>query len=76
MLKEAVNDSITIVSARDWKKIYGDISDINYIEDNRISIDYSDEYVDFDNIVWDWNSVPHVVVENLSVDTANKRVSG
>lgn len=76
VLKEGVNDSITIVSVKDWKKIYGDESDINFIDDNNISIDYSDEYVDVDNIVWEWNSIPYVTVEDLKVDTTNKTITG
>lgn len=75
VLKEGVNDSITIVSAKDWKKIYGNLNDINYIEDNKISIDYSDEYIDYDNIVWEWDSVPRVNIYGISVDTNNKSVT-
>lgn len=75
VLREGVNDSITIVSAKDWKKIYGDLNDINYIEDNKISIDYSDEYIDYDNIVWEWDSVPRVNIYDISVDTTNKSVT-
>lgn len=75
VLKEGVNDSITIVSAKDWKKIYGESNDINYIEDNKISIDYSDEYIDYDSIVWDWNAVPYVDIYNIKVDTNNKIVT-
>lgn len=75
VLKEGVNDSITIVSARDWKKIYGDSDEINYINDNKISVDYSDEYIDYDNIVWDWNAVPFVDIYDIDVDVANQNVS-
>jgi hypothetical protein len=74
VLKEGVNDSITIVSAKDWKKIYGDSDGINYIEDNKISIDYSDEYIDYDNIVWDWNAVPYVDIYDMNVDKTNQLI--
>lgn len=75
VLKEGVNDSITIVSAKDWKKIYGDSNEINYINDNKISVDYSDEYIDYDKIVWDWNAVPYVELYNIDVDKSNKIIS-
>ena len=76
VMKEGVNDSITIVSTKDWKKIYGDVQDIAYIQDNRISIDYSDEYVNIDNIVWDWASVPYVIIDSLIPDSNNNTITG
>ena len=76
VMREGVNDSITIVSTKDWKKIYGDVQDIAYIQDNHISIDYSDEYVNVDNIVWDWASVPYVIIDSLTPNSNNKTITG
>lgn len=40
------------------------------------SIDYSDEYIDYDSIVWEWDSIPYVDIYGINVDTNNKTVSG
>lgn len=60
VLKEHKDDTIIITSTRDWKKIYGNSSQIVTIKDDNISTNFSDQFVNEDSIVWDWKSVPEV----------------
>lgn len=60
VLKQNSNDNVLIVSVNDWKKMYGNQNEKVYIIDDAVSMDFSDEFVNEDSIVWDWAAVPEV----------------
>ena len=59
ILKNNKENNMVVISVRDWKKIYGD-DEIIYINDDNVSIDYSDEYISEESVVWDWDSLPSI----------------
>lgn len=61
VLKNTNDESMMVVGVKNWKKIYGE-DDIVYIEDDFISKDYADEYVNEDSLVWDWDAVPQIAL--------------
>lgn len=65
VLKNQKDNGLVVIAVKDWQKIYGD-DEVVYIEDNFVSKDYADEFVNEENIIWDWNDVPKIV---LSVET-------
>lgn len=60
VLKQNSNDNVLIVSVNDWKKMYGNQNEKVYVIDSAVSMDFSDEFVNEDSIVWDWAAVPEV----------------
>lgn len=59
-LKQNQSDSMFIVNTLDWRQIYGD--DEKMIIEESVSQDFADEFVNEDQIVWDWKSVPEVTL--------------
>lgn len=62
-LKQASTDSMIVVMTKDWKSIYGE-DEVEIIDKKKVAKDFSDDFADIDNMVWDWKSVPTV---NLTV---------
>lgn len=60
VLKENNTDSVTIVQSRDWKRKSLSTEDVVYVTDTTISTDYSNEFVNEDAIIWDWDSLPYI----------------
>lgn len=74
VLKENKDNTIVIASTKDWRKIYGNDSQVVRVSDTTISSNYSDEFVNEDSIIWDWKSVPQVslsVEQKTNVSTGN-----
>lgn len=72
VLKNEKDNGLVVISVRDWQKIYGD-DEIVYIEDSFVSKDYADEFVNEENIIWDWNDVPKIVL-TVETKTENGKV--
>lgn len=66
VVKNNNTNALMVVAVKDWKKIYGN-DEIVYISDDDISIDYSDEFVNEESIIWDWDSVPTIALKGVSV---------
>jgi hypothetical protein len=71
VLKNNKENNMVVISVRDWKKIYGD-DEIIYINDDNVSIDYSDEYISEESVVWDWDSLPSI---SLRGEVKTKKIS-
>lgn len=61
VIKNKNDESLMIVGVKNWKKIYGE-DDIVYIEDDNVSKDYADQFVNEDSMVWDWDAVPQIAL--------------
>lgn len=61
VIKNKNDDSMMIVGVKNWKKIYGE-DDIVYIDDDNVSKDYADQFVNEDSMVWDWDAVPQIAL--------------
>lgn len=72
VLKNEKDNGLVVIAVKDWQKIYGD-DEVVYIEDNFVSKDYADEFVNEETIIWDWNDVPKVVL-NVKTVTENGKV--
>lgn len=59
-LKQKSTDSLFVVKSKDWRSIYGD-EETEIIEES-VSEIFSDEFVNKENITWDWKSVPVVTL--------------
>jgi len=66
VVKNNNTNALMVVAVKDWKKIYGN-DEIVYISDDDISIDYSDEFVNEESIIWDWDSVPTIALKGVTV---------
>jgi hypothetical protein len=55
VVKEGVGNSLTVIhSVNPMMGVVYD-NDIVYIKDKTVSVDYSEEYVDEDNVMWAWD---------------------
>lgn len=59
-LKQNQSDSLFVVNSLDWRQIYGD-EEKKLIEES-VSQEFSDEFINEDQIVWDWKTVPVVTL--------------
>jgi hypothetical protein len=57
---------MTVVQTKDKRKIY--IEDTTLVYDDVISQDYSNEFVNEDNTLWDWDKVPYIDFVNIRID--------
>ena len=60
VMKESANDSISIVQSINNTLNFED--KFVYITDKTASVDYSDEYIDEDNVLWGWDQIPYVYI--------------
>ena len=60
VMKESANDSISIVQSINDALNFD--NKFVYITDKTASVDYSDEYIDEDNVLWGWDQIPYVYI--------------
>ena len=72
-LKQKSSDSMMVVNSRDWRSIYGD-DEIEVIQQSASDI-FVDEFVNIDDMIWNWDSVP-VVSLKVNYDITNNFIQG
>lgn len=72
-LKQKSTDSMIVVNSRDWRTIYGE-DEVEVIEQSASEL-FVDEFVNEDIMVWDWNSVPEIVL-SVTSSVADNYIKG
>lgn len=71
-LKQKSSDSMVVVMTKDWRTIYGD-DDTEIIEE-KLSEIFADDFIDEDDMIWDWKSVPTISLTVTPKETNNQIV--
>lgn len=71
-LKQKNSDSLIVLNSLDWRTIYG-TDEIEYVEET-VSDVFSNEFVNEDMMVWDWNSAPEIKFKTSS-DIINRTIN-
>lgn len=74
VIKEQRGDSVAVVQSTDWALKNQD--DIVYITDNIISEDYSNEFINEDAIIWDWDAVPYINITVEYIKAEDETITG
>lgn len=62
VFKEGVGDSLSVVQSINPMIQINYDDNIEYIKDKTISVDYSEEFIDEDNVMWAWDQIPYVSI--------------
>lgn len=63
VLKEGIGDSVSIVQNINHTTNINFDDNIEYIKDKTVSVDYSEDFVDEDNVMWAWDQIPYVTIK-------------
>lgn len=55
VLKEGIGDSVSIIQSINPMTNINFDDNIEYIKDKTVSVDYSEEFIDEDNVMWAWD---------------------